>query len=272
MLQYFKRYQIYVCICAVILPILYSTVYPLISGEVISTSLSSLFTAVVLFVLGLSIGGNIFERKAQKEVDELVSIYNDECNPEKFLSEGKDLSEAMKMPYNQFSAWYMSYFAQAMLDSGDTTQANSIYENITESVNLAKKPMEKLAILANVIPLAEKIGGEDIALKTIDEASKQLEECRPSFVMHYRDFLDSQKKIILARSEKDYEKIAILDKSVWENDNYPKRIRVEYAWDSASASYALHNIEDEKVALQYVVDNGGTLALVGKAKGRLNKL
>lgn len=272
MIPFFKRYSIYVCIIAVALPVIYSTIYPMITGQIAASSLGSTVVMFLLFVMGLLLGFGIFERKAQAKADEWVALYNDDCDPEAFMSKGGAIAENMKPPYGQVASWYMSYFAQAKLDVGDVQDAKEILVGMAKSVEASKKPMEKLAIVVNAIPLAEKIEGPSKAGALISEGFTLCDQCRASDAAQYREFLESQKAIMEARSSGDDERIASLDDGVWQSSRYPKRIRVEYAWDAASADYKLGRADAEKKALAYVADNGGTLVLTAKAKERLKSL
>ena len=272
MIVYFKSYVVLVCGIAIALPVVYSTVYPMMTGELVASSLSGLITLFVLFILGLLLGFGIFERKAQAKADSWVALYNDQCDPEAFLREGADLAEGMRPPYNQVSAWYMGYYAQAYLDSGDTHDAKAVLDALLSSIESARKPAEKVGIIVNTIPLLDKIEGAHAALGLVDRGFDICAECKGSAVSQYREFLESQSSVLNARVSGDARKALEMDESVWHSQRYPRRIRVEYAWDGASAAYSCGESATEKEALEYVADNGGELALAQKAEDRLSSI
>lgn len=272
MLPYFKRYSIYVCVIAVAPPLIYSTAYPLLTGNLAASSLGGTVVMFILFVAGLLIGFGVFERRAQAKADAWVALYNDDCDPEGFVREGAPLASAIKEPYNQTASWYMGYYAQAQLDLGNVQDAKEVLSAMADGVSKAKKPFDKVGIMVNMVPLAEKLEGVSYAFALAGEGIAACDACRASDVGQYREFLVMQQTIFEARMSSDAEMMLKLDDSVWQSSRFPKRIRVEYAWDAASVNFRELLPESEKRALEYVVANGGKLALVVKAKDRLEDL
>lgn len=269
MLPYFKRYSIYVCVIAAALPLIYSTAYPLLTGTLAASSLSGTVTMFALFVAGLLVGFGIFERKAQAKADALLALYNDDCDPVALIEEGASLAEAIKEPYSQTGAWYMSYYAQAKLDVGDAQDAKDVLASMLEAAAGAKKPLDRAAILVNAVPLIEKLEGNERALEVVQDGLAACEECRGTDAAHYIEFLTVQGSIVSARIDDDAEMLLELDESFWQSGRYPKRIRVEYAWDAASAAWRAQEGERERRALEFVAANGGKLAMTARAKERL---
>lgn len=274
MLPFFKRYSIFVCVIAVALPVIYTTIYPLVTGRMAASSFDGLVMMFVLFIAGLLIGFGIFERRAQHKADAWVALYNDSCDPKAFVSEAAQLAEAMQAPYNQVSSWFMSYYAQAQLDLGNAQDAKEALAAMKESIQSAKKSLERVGIIVNAIPLAEKIEGAEGALSLVHEglAICDAPGVKASDFEQYREFLESQRHILEARQSNNAAQLVSLDEAVWQSSRYPKRIRVEYAWDAGSCDYRLGRIQAERTALEYVIANGGALALVAKAKARLKSL
>lgn len=272
MLPFFKKYAVIVCVIAVALPVVYTTVYAALTGNIAASSPNGLVTMFTLFIAGLLLGFGIFERRAQAKADGWVSFYNDSCDPEAFLENGAALASSMSAPYTQASSWYMGYFAQASLDVGNAQDAKEICSSLRKSVEVAKKPFDKLGILVNAIPVIEKIDGNQAALDFIDEGLKYADACKPQNSAQYREFLAHQQEILLSRSSEDNNKRIATDATVWQSSRYPKRIRTEYAWDGACAAYLANDVLEERKSLEFVVENGNKLALVSKAKTRLESL
>lgn len=269
MLPYFKRYSIYVCVIAAALPLAYSTAYPLLTGGLAASSLSGTVTMFALFVAGLLVGFGIFERKAQAKADAMLALYNDDCDPGALIEEGESLANAIKEPYNQTGSWFMGYYAQAKLDVGDAQDARDVLGSMLEAATGAKKPLDRAVILVNAVPLIEKLEGDERAFEVVQDALNACEECRELDAAQYAEFLTIQRSVLYARIDDDPAMLLELDESFWQSSRYPKRIRVEYAWDSASAAWRAGECERERLALEFVAANGGKLAMAAKAKERL---
>lgn len=269
MIAYFKKYAIFVCIIAVALPVIGSTLWPLVTGQLMAASIGGLVMMFVLFVVGLLLGYGIFERKAEGTVDGYLAHYNDECDPEALIQDGAWLAEAITVPCNQMGSWYLGYYAQALLDVGQVDKAKEIAEGLVTSMHAAKNPAMRAGILVNLLPLAEKLESPEDALGLLKQGLAWCDESSEVKVAHLREFLLSQQKVLDARASGDQRAIASLARSIATSDLYPMRIRVEYAWDEASAQYKLGNRAEEKRALTFVAQNGNKLALTPKAQERL---
>lgn len=272
MLVYFKKYVIAVCAIAVALPVVASTVWPLITGQLMAASLGGLIAEFLLFFAGFLIGYRIFEARSERVADGFVYLYNVDCNPEALLAHGSDLAHAITFPCNPSGAWFMGYYAQACLDAGRMDEARAIQEGLRRSIPAQKKPQQKCSVIIALIPLVEKMGTLQDVRSLIEEGESLIREAATPTAAIQRDFLQSQLKIVEARQSEDYEQLVKLDEAVVSSSSYPMRIRVEFAWDAASASYKLKEPSAEKRLLTFIVDNGGTLALVAQAKKRMDAL
>lgn len=272
MIAYFKKYTIYVCIIAVALPVIVSSLWPLVTGQLMAASIGGLIGMFALFIVGLLVGYGIFERKAESVVDGYLARYNDDCDPQALIEEGAWLAEAIAFPCNQMGSWFMGYYAQALLDAGQPDRAREIAEGLTTSMHAAKTPAMRAGILVNLLPLAEKLESPQDALGLLNQGLQWCDEDDERKVAPLREFLLSQKKVLDARAGGDQRALAQLSRSIASSDAYPMRIRVEYAWDEASAQYKLGDTAAEKEALQFVAQHGNKLALAAKAKERLAAL
>ena len=272
MLPYFKRYTIYVCIIAVALPVIVSTIYPMFTGQIMAASLSGMLIEIGLLFLGMIVGFNIFERKAEAKTSELLSYYNDDCDPERLVQEGAKLAHDISFPCNESGAWYLSTYAQALLDTGNVDEANAIYAGLEQSMDHAKKVEAKTGILVNLVPLAEKMRSVDDALGLITRGLELLKDQTSPASTERRNYLNSQKSILDARKANDADDIVKLDEAVKTNPTYPMRLRVEFAWNEGSTYYRLGDASKEAECLRFVVEHGGTLKLVDQAKARLSKI
>ena len=272
MLPYFKRYSIYVSIIAIALPVIASTVWPLATGQMMAASIGGLVDMFALFVLGLFVGYAIFGRRADAETEKYLALYNDDCDPGALVEEGAKLASAIQFPCDQSGSWFLGYYAQALLDLGRAEQAKAIEQGMRTSMEAAKKPAVKIGILANLLPLVEKTDGAQAAMQLADEGIELCGQVGDAGAVQIRDYLESQRKVLAAELSDDPAGIEKLSASIAGSDKYPMRIRVEYAWQEASAAYRLDDAVTERKGLAFVADHGGRLALAAKAKERLAKL
>lgn len=272
MIVYFRKYTIFVCVIAVALPVIVSTVWPLFTGQMMAASIGGLVLMFALFVLGLLFGYAIFEKHAEGIVDGYLSKYNEGCDPEALISEGAQLADEIKFPCNQIGSWFMGYYAQALLDVGDVERAKAISDGLRQSMEAAKTSEVKAGIMANLLPLSEKLDGSSEALELADKGIEHCNQIPARKAGQLSDFFSSQKKILEAQSSDDQAAIARLSESIRASALYPMRIRVEYAWDEARAEYKLGDVDEEKRCLRFVSDYGNKLALVAKAQQRLASL
>lgn len=269
MLPYFKGYAIAVCAIAVALPLIASTVWPLVTGQIIASSLGGLALQFLLFFGGLLVGYRIFERRAESVVDGYLKPYNDGCNPKALLDRGHKLACAITFPCNAQAAWFMGYYGQACLDEGRTEDARTIEEGLRQSISAQKKPDQKCAIIVSLVPLAEKLSSASDALALIDEGLALISTSSSAEASAQRTYLESQRAIMGARMAGDHEKLMDLDERVASSGAYPMRLRVEYAWDAAASAFKMGSVGEESRFLGFVADHGGTLALAEQARSRL---
>lgn len=269
MLPYFKKYTIAVCVIAVALPVIVSTPWPLFTGEMMASTLPGLLLMFALFFVGMMLGFSIFNRKADSKAQDLLHLYNDKCDPEALIDQGKTLADAISFPCNESGAWFMSYYAQALLDKGKVDRATEIAKGIRQSVLAAKKPASKCMILVNLIPLEEKFGSDEDVLKLIDEGLGYCNESTGIGMEVRRQYLENQKKVVDSRVSGDQSSRASIDESVVKAVDNPMRVRVEFSYDAAIAYFHAGDKPAERKALDFVVQNGGQLALVTQAKSRL---
>lgn len=272
MLPYYKKYSIIACIIGVAPSIVITTIYPLMTGTIMASTIGGLVLLFAIFAASMVVGFNIMERRAEAATGELLALYNDGCDPEALIGQGADVARNVTYPCREAGAWFMSYYAQALLDAGKADQAREVERGIRQSADLAKKPALRAGILVNLIPLADKLDGTAEALELIGQAQDLVRIDAGPVADERRAFLDSQEKVMKVRQDGDAAEAAKLDAGIRESGAYPMRIRVEAAWAEARACFKLGDAAGERGALNYVVDHGNKLALVPQARQRLASL
>lgn len=272
MLPYYKKYSIIACIIGVAPSVIVSTIYPMVTGSIMASTFSGLVLLLAIFVVFMVFGFNIMERVAEAHTNKLLALYNDDCDPQALVAQGQSVAYVITFPCREAGAWYLSYYAQALLDTGDTEKARLIEKGLRQSVQAAKKPQQKAGILVNLIPLVDKLDGTDEALTLIGQGLALVADDHTPAGAERRSFLESQEKIMRVRESGNAQDAAKLDEAICASDAYPMRIRVEAAWAEARAYYRMNDAAAERRSLSFVVDHGNKLVLVGKAKERLSAL
>lgn len=272
MLTYFKGYTIAICAIAIALPVVTSTLWPIFTGQMMAASFTGMVLMFVLFAVGMSVGYFVFSKLADHKVQTWIDEYNNKCNPDLLISQGAQIASQVAYPCNQASSWFMGYYGQALLDSGNSQFAKNILGGLRLSIDAAKKPLDKAGILVNYLPLDQKIEGSANALNVVDEGIGYCKQARESQASSYLDFLDFQKKILSDLTSGDKSKAIAICEKVKSDPAYPLRLRVEYAWIEASKLYGSDDSNKEVNCLGFVVRNGNKLALVAKAQKRLSEI
>jgi hypothetical protein len=265
----FKKYIIAVCVCAAGLSVVVSTVYALVTGTVMASSLTGLALLFALFVVGFVVSYNFFEHRAQAKVEALVDSYNSNCDPYALVDGGEALLSQITVPFKEPSAWFLGYFGQALLDIGQLERARQVQTQMQESIYANKKPDDKLGVLVNLVALEDKLEGTDAAMSLIDEGLELANAANSAAGKTKANFLASQKEVLQARIDENPQSSATYNREIMDDARFPMRLRVECAWAFASTQYKLQDANQELRALNFIVENGNKLSLVKAAQKRL---
>lgn len=272
MLPYYKKYSIITCVIAVLPSLIVSTIYPMITGQIMAASIGGLIALFLIFFGSLYFGFLIMERKAEQDTEKLLALYNTDCDPELFVDKGSELAGNIAFPCKETGAWYLGYYGQALMDVKDIDRAKGIAAGLESSISAAKKPSEKVGILVNLLPLAEKLFDRETCERLIADGLQFVAGDISGAAAVRRDFLNGQKKLLDARESLDPDQAIKLYRSIMTSNNYPMRVRVESAWSLANVYFKTANLQDERAALDFVVKNGNKLALVSQAQKRISSL
>ena len=272
MLAYYKRYAIISCVVAVAVPLAVSTAYAAVTGKIMAASLDGLIVLLLLLFGTMVLMQGVFARRVDGRTAQLLALYNDDCDPEAFVEQGRAVADAITEPYDVTGSWFMTYYGQALLDAGKSDQARKVAEALRESVAAARKPQAKVGIIANAVPLVAKVDGPKAALDLVGEglelAGGQDADPADSRVV----FLRGQQRLRQAEAaDDDAELRSFYEKSV-ADAAVPERLRVESAWKLARLAFRSGDAATERRMLRYVVSHGGKLALVAPARKQLDAL
>lgn len=272
MLPYFKKYTIICCAVAVIASVVVSTIWPLATGQIMAASLPGLLLLIAVFFGTLLISYRFFSARADAETERLFALYNDQCDPAAFVEQGSAVAQVAEQQATEMSSWYMSYYAQALLDLGEAGRARDIMTRQLEGVEKVKGQAQKAAIVVNMVPLACKLDAGEDALRLIDQGLELIGEAQDMPSTQRRIYLQSQHELVSARAEADPTHLVGLCAAVRMSDEQPMRLRVERAWDEARVRYRSGDVARERECLQFIVQHGNKLALVKPAQTRLAEI
>lgn len=272
MLPYFKRYVIICCVVAAAVPIVASTIWPLLTGEIMAASLPGLITLLVLFFGTMAVMQRIMGAKAQMETERLFALYNEQCDPGALVEEGAPVAELVEGQCGELPSWFMSYYAQALLDVGQVERAQAVKTTQLSGVSSLKRSAAQAAVVVNMVPLALKLDEPADVLGLIDQAEGLLSGMEDDAAAQRRAYLASQRELVGAKAAADPHALVDVCERVRVNAEHPMRLRVERAWDEACACYRMGDAVRERACLEFIVENGNELALVAPARARLTAL
>ena len=126
MLAYYKRYAIISCVVAVAVPLAVSTAYAAVTGKIMAASLDGLIVLLLLLFGTMVLMQGVFARRVDGRTAQLLALYNDDCDPEAFVEQGRAVADAITEPYDVTGSWFMTYYGQALLDAGKADQARKV--------------------------------------------------------------------------------------------------------------------------------------------------
>lgn len=267
------RYLVIASGLAIVVTAIVQTIFTTVTGVAMSSTIPGMLVSVVLFgVIMFGVLG-YFGKKVNTNVDEMISLYDDACDPQAFSIAAQPYAESVPMPYDQRTSWFMSYFAQALLDLGEVQKAQRIEQNMYESIRMTQSVDVQAQIIVNLVPLINKVLGPADAIPVIQKGLELLESGQTVQNAHeYEAYLRNQMTIAQALVESEDDTLARFYKAARTNPTVPLRVRVEQAWDEAKICYRAGEAERERECLEFIVENGNNLALVKPAKDRLASL
>ncbi len=273
MLPYFKKYVIWCCVVAVAVPVVTSTAYAAVTGTIMAASLPGLIGLLVLLFGSMMAAQSFFGRKADERTEAMLARYNDQCDPEGLTDAATEVVVAMQQPYNVMASWFLTYYAQALLDEGKTDRARAIEEAMLRSIDAAKNDSIRLGVLMNAVPLVTKTQGAAAALALVERGLDIVPTLQQGpQTSDPLKFLNDQKTLLQAAVAHDDAALRSLYGRVHDDAALPMRIRVESAWKEAQACHGLGDVARERECLEFVASNGGRLALVAPARKQLAAL
>lgn len=264
------RYIVIASGLAIVVTAVVQTIYTAATGQAMSSTLPGLAVSCLLFIVVMLATYVYFGRRNGANVDALVSLYDDGCDPRAFVDGSAGYVEKMTVPYDAEASWFMSYYAQALLDLGEAKQAQQIEQSMYDSIRSAGLVETQAKIIVNLVPLVVKVLGPADAVPVIQKGLDLLEsgQCGAD-AAEFEAYLVNQLALARAAASQDDVLLERFYFSTRRNEVLPLRIRVEQAWEEAKIHYRKGETAKEAECLEFVVQNGNKLALVKPATDRL---
>lgn len=273
MIAFTGKYLVYASGAALVLTAVVQSIFSAVTGLPMAGTLPGLIASLLLFVGTTAVALLYFKRKSTVDVDTLLDIYNESCDPSAFVEQSQLYVNGMLSPYDSTSSWYMSYYAQALLDLGQVQQAQKIEQDMYDSIREATDVDQQAKIIVNLVPLARKLLGSADSVPIIQKGIELLnssEAVKDGYA--YESYLQNQLVVCTALAEHDDEKLVRFYSSSRNNETLPLRIRVEQAWEEAQIHYRAGETAREVECLEFIVAHGNKLAFVKAAQDRLLSL
>ena len=272
MLRYFKKYVWAAYALSVLIPAASLAAFSLVMGGNGVKTLPGLFSSLMLFFACLYVMPRLMGQLADRKAEQLVSLYNDGCDPDAFRAQAAAPARAIGEPYTEAGSWFLSFYALALADGGQVEEAARIGEGLRASAAQAQDERERAALLVNMEPVVQRLLGARPALGAVEEAERLLEGDSSAETSQRRNFLAWERGVLEARLSGDDGVLAPKLAHVRETDGYPLRMRVLAAADEAAVRRRQGDGARERECLRFVVENGNRLPAVPEARARLAEL
>lgn len=271
MLPYVKNYALIAYILSIVVPIGLITAASWLTGFYLPSSIPGIIVSVALLAACLLAAKNISNRLANAKVEQMLSLYNDACDPQAFVVAGRDVAARIQPPYEENGSWFLSFYALALDDAGQREEAVRIGQAMLSSAQRTVDPQMKVSLLVNIEPLVQRLFGANQALEVVEAAFAAISESGVP-MPEQTSFLEWERGTLQAVRDGKDDVLVSRFSSVRVNPTSPMRLRVSDALLEAALHKARGEAADERTCLEFVVANGNKLPAVALAKERLAAL
>lgn len=265
-LTYFKRYEIAACAIAVAIPLVVVFIWSTIEGRAMGFTAAGAGVSVVLLLAGLFVFTRVFARAAQAKLEKLVSLYNDDCDVAAFLEGSSKIAESAEPPLGELPAWFLSFYACALINVDRKREAAKFGLMIQDSVKDAPTDEAKIALYADLVPLVKSLFDNYRVIALIDEALSLPNLGDDIITQQRRAFLSWSREVAQAELAHDESKLIGLYRSVWGNHDQCTRLRVVYAAKEGELHAAAGNRDAAAGCMRFAADNGKDLLAARTAR------
>lgn len=265
-LTYFKRYEIAACAIAVAIPLVVVFIWSTIEGRAMGFTAAGAGVSVVLLLAGLFVFTRVFARAAQAKLEKLVSLYNDDCDVAAFLEGSSKIAESAEPPLGELPAWFLSFYACALINVDRKSEAAKFGLMIQDSVKDTPTDEAKIALYADLVPLVKSLFDNNRVIALIDEALSLPNLGDDIITQQRRAYLSWSREVAQAELAHDESKLIGLYRSIWDNHDQCTRLRVLYAAKEGELHAAAGNRDAAAGCMRFVADNGKDLPAAQTAR------
>ena len=258
-LTYFKRYEIAACAIAVAIPLVVVFIWSNIEGRAMGFTAAGAGVSVVLLLAGMFVFTRLFARAGQTKLEKLVSLYNDDCDIDSFLEGSRAIANSAEPPLGELPAWFVSFYACALINAGRTSEAASFGLMIQDSVKDAPTDEAKLALYADLIPLVASLFDNERVIALANEALALPNLGDDPVTQQRRSYLAWSRDVACAEIAHDDAKLMGLYRSIWGNHEQCMRLRVVYACKEGELHAAAGNRDAAAGCMRFAAENGKDL-------------
>ena len=270
MLQYFPKMKLIAFALGCGIPIAIALIYWLVFGGTIGVNLAGM-VVLALLIFGPILTFNVFNRKADARFEGIMNLYNEQCNPQAFIDEAEPLVARFTEPYGPFEAWFLSFYALALLDVDRTEEAAIIGKKMQDFALNTQNPDEKLGLLVNILPLVLRLFGPQAGMNIISQAQALINENPTPNNANQANYLESQRQMVQAVIDNDAEYLLSRCKSIREDEAgvQQMRVRVLEAHKEAQIRELQGDFAGARECWEFVRQYGNCLPCVKEAEQRL---
>lgn len=266
-----RNYALIAYILAVAVPVGLVTAASWVVGFPVVSTVPGLLIAIALLIGCLLLAKHFALRAVGTTGDELVGIYTDECDPVAFVEQASAEAASIERPYDDVSAWFLSYYALALDDIGRRDEATQLTDDLMHDAR-ETNGAERASMLVSIEPAVLRIYGVALALEVVGEAEGLLSGRTDVSAAEQRYYLAWERGVLEAMRDGDFDELLNRYSAVRVRDEYPLRTRVYDAILEARIHAARGEDDLERECLAFAVENAPKLPAAAAVRARLAQL
>ena len=205
---------------------------------------------------------------ATRHTQELLDIFDQNCDPKTFLEEGCEIAEEVmaQLPIKEWGASYLSDYCIALIDVGDHERATRYLGAIYKSAQSAENPSTKYGLLINLYAPTRDLFGFDLSEECLIAVENLRNENEKVARLSGAQYLAWARQLHNAAKAGLHYALIRLYEQVLNDDGQLMRIRVSAAYRIAAIYRELGDRYQEAVMLHYVIEHGNAMGCVINAQ------
>lgn len=254
---------------------------------------------IIAPLLAIPVFGNLvfnqFESKAMAAVVSMVSLYENDCNPQAFVDKFDSVLDTFSPRFDINEVWTLSAYARALFEIGEEEKARVLLDSFREQVERSEHPEEKGPMMVNYEPLVFMLEGVDAALMLLDRAQGAVEEIPEVRKKQRKDgfltapelredllsspdmrarltYIEVERRFLSAFKAGDVRTLEKEKRAAFEDDGTSNVLKARYAYALAEVYYESGDESKARKAFEDTVHVGGELRCAREAKKRIGEM